>query len=87
MVYSLLIDIEVLDFLQDLPPSARRKVFNHIRKFIDYPERYSDYIHYDNGGRRLDVCVFSGYAIYYWIDFADRHVKVLRIRNADKNQS
>jgi len=27
--------------------------------------------------------VHGGLAIYYWDDFADRHVKVFRIRRAD----
>jgi hypothetical protein len=29
------------------------------------------------------VHVHRGPAIYYWDDFADRHVKVFRIRRAD----
>ena len=31
----------------------------------------------------LDVHVHRGLAICYWDDFADRHVKVFRVRRAD----
>jgi len=37
----------------------------------------------DEVGRQLDVFILDGWAFYFWIDFADRHVKVLAFGLAD----
>ena len=44
---------------------------------VDYLERLR------TGECDLAVHVFHGHAILYWDDFADRHLKVLEITNAD----
>jgi len=54
-----------------------------LRKLQESPERYSDYIDQDTSGRQVDVSVYNGWAIFYWIDHADRQIKILQMMIAD----
>lgn len=69
MQYRLFVDLEAIQFLASSKPSLRRKLVAHLSKIEAFPESSSDYC--------------SGSAIHYWTYFADRHVKVLRISQAD----
>ncbi len=84
MQFRLLIDLTVFDFLLTLSPPRRRRFVAHFHKLQDFPGHYSDYIHHYDIGRRLDVSIFDGLAIYYWTDAADQHVKILKITRADE---
>ncbi len=84
MPYRLLIDLEVVSFLQTLPAGRRRHLFSHFRDIQRYPAAHSDYVDTDAQGRRVDVSVADGFAIYYWIDEADQQVKILELIAADK---
>lgn len=79
MLFRLFLDLEVVDLLNKLPVLRRRMVFDHLRKIQDFPGHYSDCIEQDAEGRRIDVSFFDGLTIHYWIDMADRHVKIMRI--------
>ncbi len=83
MQFRLLIDLEVIEFLQTLPAVRRRRLLNHFRNLGKFPGHHSDFIEHDDVGRRLDVSVIDGLAIFYWTDAADRHVKILKITTAD----
>ena len=48
------------------------------------PERHSDYYEHDSVGRRIEISIFASYAIHYWVDDADQHIKVLSIRAAGR---
>jgi hypothetical protein len=48
------------------------------------PDSHSDFHEYDRSGRRIEISVFAGHAIHYWVDFPDRQVKVLIIKSADR---
>jgi hypothetical protein len=78
-----LVDLEVIDFLQNLPARERRQLYRHFREIQKYPGNTSDFTSQDEEGRRLDVSSFAGFRIYYWTDAADRHVKILEIRVTD----
>ncbi|MBI4327183.1 MAG: hypothetical protein HY674_18255 [Chloroflexi bacterium] len=54
--------------------------FHRIR---DFPSRYVDYHEQDAVGRRVEISIYGRFAIHYWTDFADRHVKVLALKPAD----
>lgn len=84
MPYRLLIDLEVVGLLQALPAGRRRNLFSHFLEIQRYPAAHSDYIDTDAQGRRVDVSVADGFAIYYWIDEADQQVKILELIAADK---
>ena len=83
MEFRLLLDLEVLAFLQGLKSAPRRRLLALFDRMQDSPHRFSDFIDRDEAGRRLDVCVFEGVAVFYWVDTADRHIKVLKILHAD----
>jgi hypothetical protein len=83
MVFRLLIAMQVIEFLQTLSATRRQRLLDHFRAIEKFPGHYSDYVQNDQVGRRLDVSVFDGFAIVYWTDAADRHVKILSIERAD----
>jgi hypothetical protein len=82
--YRLLIDLEVVELLQGLPRRVREDLLRHFESIRGFPSRYADYHESDAAGRRVEISIFGRFAIHYWIDFADRHVKVLAIMPADK---
>lgn len=83
MKYRLFVDLEAVDFLGSSKPALRRRLLLHLSSIEAFPESCSDYFESDSKGRRIDIAIRSACAIHYWIDFADRHVKVLRISHAD----
>ena len=87
MPYRLLIDLEVVTQLQGLPVRRRRNLMGHFLAIEKYPSAHSDYTDTDAHGRRVDVSVREGFAIYYWIDEADRQVKILQLIAADSSDS
>jgi hypothetical protein len=84
MKYRLLVDLEVTEFTQRLPKRVRDELFAHLRRIRDFPSRYSDYQENDEVGRPVQIAIYAGFALHYWIDETDCHVKVLAIRTADK---
>lgn len=84
MEYRLLIELEVIGVLDALPKPVRRRLFDHLVKIRSFPSNYSDYHGSDTVGRRIEISVLAGWAIHYWIDSADRHVKVLALNPADQ---
>jgi len=81
---KLLIAIDVLDFLRGLRPGEQRDLLKRFREIAAFPENFSDFVEYDDAGRRVDVHVFGKFAIKFWNDFADRHVKILDLHIADR---
>ena len=84
MDYRLLVDLEAIAVLDSIPKRIRTRLLDHFDRLRATPDRYSDYHEHDHTGRRVEISVFAGYSIHYWIDFADRHVKVLAIKLADR---
>ena len=84
MSYRLLIDYEVLEVLAALRKPIQRMIHQRLRQLQDYPAQWADYEERDPTGRSLHVSIVGDYAITYWEDFADRHVKVLEISKADR---
>ncbi len=83
MRFRLLIDLDVVDFMQTLPPPRRTALFARFRLIQQSPVNFSDYADRDATGRRVEVSVFDGLAIYYWVDHADAQVKILALVVAD----
>lgn len=84
MKWRLLLDIEVIEFLQTLPAPVRQRMFTVFRRIQDFPEQHRQFTETDPTGRLLSALIFQGYAIYFWEDFADRHIKVMRVCIADR---
>jgi hypothetical protein len=57
---------------------------NRFLQIQDFPGNYSDYEEKDEIGRPLQINLCGRYAIKYWTDAADRHVKVLDLHLADR---
>jgi hypothetical protein len=84
MSYRLLLDIEVVEFVASLPRREQIRLRKRLGEIQATPTRFADFSERESDGRTLDVHVHCGFAIYYWDDFADRHIKVFRIRRADR---
>ena len=85
MNYRLLVDIEAVAVIQSLPKAKRLQLLLRLEAIRDYPDRFVDYDERDSLGRRVAINIFHELAIHFWIDFADRHVKVMAIAPADKS--
>ena len=79
----LLIDIEVLEFLRTLRRREQEDLLKCFREIAASPSQFSDFVERDTAGRRVDVHVSGKFAIKFWDDFADRHVKILDVHPAD----
>ncbi len=84
MEYPLLISLDVLEFTERLPRNTRVGLRNTISKIGGDPTGMSDATGYDSTGRIVQITVVGDYALTYWIDDADRHVKILDIHSADR---
>ena len=84
MKYRLLIAVEVLDFAAALSRREREAQWKRFRAIREYPHHYSDCSEPDSEGRLLDVHVHSGFAIHFWEDGADPHVKIPHLCRADR---
>ncbi len=84
MDYRLLISIDVVEFVERLPSRLRRPIRSAIAAIGDDPLGCSEATDYDGTGRVLHIAIVGDFALMYWIDDADRHVKILDIHAADR---
>lgn len=84
MKWRLLMSLRALEFLEKLPARIRRRIRARIQEIEQYPDQCAEFSDTDESGRLVDGCVVDGYAIIYWQDFPDRHVKVMKIELADR---
>jgi len=83
-VKRLLIDSEVVHVLETLPAGLRRQLWRRIEAIGATPDRFADYLQTTPGGRVADVNLCGRFAIAFWDDHADRHVKILALGLADR---
>jgi hypothetical protein len=83
MQFRLLVDFEVIEILEALPKKSRTRLLNHFQKIRAAPGDFSDYYERDITGRRIEISVFANYAIHFWNDHADQHIKILALKSAD----
>jgi hypothetical protein len=84
--YRLLIDYEVIEFLQRLSRADQRLLRDRFVAIRDFPSRHSDFIESDMIGRRVEIHICGKYAVKFWADHADQHVKILDVHFADKSR-
>jgi hypothetical protein len=65
---------------------ANNKALKRFREIAAFPSNFADFPEYDSTGRRLGVHVFGKFAIKFWGDQADRHVKILDLHLADRSR-
>jgi hypothetical protein len=84
MSYRLLVDYEAIEFLETLPGREQRLLRNRIVAIRDNPGKFSDCSESDSTGRRVEIHICGKYAIKYWQDHADQHIKILHLHFADR---
>ena len=84
MDYKLLVSLDVVEFIERLPRKTRLGLRAGILEISDDPIGMSDATDYDSIGRLFQITIIDDYALTYWIDDADLHIKVLDIHSADR---
>jgi hypothetical protein len=84
MEYRLVVDRDPVRVLVSLPLRLRERMLDRLDVIARSPDRYSEFQSRDAVGRPVEGHIFAGYAIWYWIDFPVREVRVFRIRPADQ---
>ena len=82
--FRLLISTEVLDIVARLPRKDALALRAMLRAIGADPYGQSAAVSYDEVGRRLEIAIAGDYALMFWIDEADRHVKVLDVHAVDR---
>jgi hypothetical protein len=82
--YRLLIDLEVYDFLASRSARERGQLRTRFGQLAESPAHWMEVSEHDATGRLLWITVCGRFAITFWEDFADRHVKILRVALADR---
>ena len=85
MKWRLFLDMDAIEYLASLPAADEARIRRRLHEIERSPDRWSDFHDHDPKGRLVDVNLVGSFAIEYWADFPDRHVKVLRIRHADRS--
>jgi hypothetical protein len=85
MRYRLLIDYEVIELLETLPRKDQRLLRNRFVAIRDDSQKFSDYMESDSEGRRVNIHICGKYAVKFWEDHADRHLKILDVRFSDRS--
>ena len=73
----------VIERLNALPKRRRQRLGQQLLKLEESPDLLSEFARTAGDGRRLDVFICDDWAVFDWIAFADRHVKVLEMKPAD----
>jgi hypothetical protein len=81
---SLLIAYVVLELIAKQPRRTQLEIRKRLLDICAYPYNHSDYLEPDDSGRRYHVNLFGDYAISYWVDEADQHIKIMKIRSSDR---
>ncbi len=76
--------MDVVEFVERLPARFRNEIRSSFSSIGKDPFECSDATDYDDTGRLLHVAIIGDFALMYWIDDADRHVKILDIHAADR---
>lgn len=82
--FQLLIALEAVEFIEKLPRRERLFIRERLGEIRDSPANRSDCTEHDLHGRRVDLSICGRFAIKYWIDHADRQIKVLDVHYADR---
>ena len=82
--YQVLIAWHLWPEINALPVRMRRVLYRKFDQLEETPDAASEFQSSDKNGRTQDGFIIGQLAFFYWIDFADRHVKVLKISPADR---
>lgn len=79
----LLVSMRVVEFLERLPRKQKTLIRKTIAEIESDPSGVADHLDHDSIGRMVHIKIIGEYAIVYWVDHADRHIKILDIHSID----
>ena len=82
--YRLLISWQLWPELNALPLRIRRALYRKFDQLEETPDSVSEFQSVDENGRLQDGFIIGQLTFTCWIDFSERHVKVLGIGPADR---
>jgi hypothetical protein len=82
--FRLLIDYDVVVFIEGLPRAARQAIRARLVEIRDFPANRSDYTEPDAAGREVAINICGAFAIKFWVDHADLQIKILDVHPADR---
>ena len=80
----MLLDLEVYDLLATLPKAERGMLRRRFGESREAPEQWRQFEESDPTGGPIGVTICGRFAVRFWDDFADRHLKILAIVPADR---
>jgi len=75
---------DVFDFMSRQGRLEQLQLRDRMLRIREFPGNYSDYLEIDSVGRPFYISVKGKHAIKYWIDDADRQIKIMEIRSSDR---
>ena len=84
MSYRVLVDYQVIQLMDRLPPARRRLLQNFFIRLQSFSNSLVDYHEYDGEKQRIEISLVGRYAVKFWIDHLARHIKVLEVTLADQ---
>jgi mRNA-degrading endonuclease RelE of RelBE toxin-antitoxin system len=72
--------LEAVQVIRSLPRRQQEIINDRLMYLGQYPHAGTDAIEIDDSGREICVNLHANYRIKYWIDPAEREIKVLRIQ-------
>ncbi|MFT5465474.1 MAG: hypothetical protein ACI8UO_000569 [Verrucomicrobiales bacterium] len=82
--YRLFLEIEVSEFVRSRKRREQEQLLSKFREIAAFPTAHVDYFKSDQIGRQLGVHVSGTFAIKFWEDVADQHLKIIEITPADR---
>ncbi len=82
--FRLLIDYDIVVMIEGLPKPMRQAIRARLIEIRDYPANRTDFTEEDATGRAVAINICGAFAIKFWIDHADRQIKILDIHLADR---
>ena len=84
--YRLFLEIRVFEQIRVLKSVERSRLLDALEGIRLRPEHCSDYSESDRDGRRVCIHITGRFAVKYWEDAADHHVKSLDLHPADRTR-
>jgi len=84
--WELLVVYEAFELIAGLSRSEQVSVRRCFEQIREHPHNHSDYSESDSAGRPVEIHICGRLALKYWIDEADRQVKILDIHPADRRK-
>lgn len=80
--FTVLVALSVYRVLATMRKRDRDRILRFLDQLEDDPYGLSHYREIGDAEQSRDVTIIGSHAITYWIDYADKHVKILRIEPA-----